>query len=109
MRIFKNAWFERFARKQHLSDRALWDVVRRAEYGKIDVDPGSGVIKQRVARQGQGKSGGFRIIIFYHTAERAFFIYGYAKNDRDNIDAHEEAQFRKAAGHVLMSSGPIVV
>lgn len=55
MRIFKNAWFERFARKQCITDRALHDAIERAEKGLIDADLGGGVIKQRVARQGQGK------------------------------------------------------
>ena len=55
MRIFMNAWFERFARKQRITDAALIDAVRRAERGQIDADLGGGVIKQRVARAGQGK------------------------------------------------------
>lgn len=65
MRIFMNAWFERFARKQRITDAALIDAVRRAERGQIDADLGGGVIKQRVARAGQGKSGGYRTIILY--------------------------------------------
>ena len=101
MRVFKNAWFERFARKQCIPDQALLDAIERAERGLIDADLGGGVIKQHVARQGQGKSGGFRTIILYRAAERAFFAYGFAKNDRDNIDDGEEAVFRKAAGYVL--------
>lgn len=71
MKVFKNAGFERFARKQ------------------------------RVARKGQGRSGGFLTIILYRAAERAFFVYGFAKSDRDNIDDHEAALFKKAASHVL--------
>ncbi len=59
------------------------------------------MIKQRVARKGQGKSGGFRTIILYRAADRACFVYGFAKSDRDNIDDNEEAQFKKAAAHVL--------
>ncbi|MCI1012220.1 type II toxin-antitoxin system RelE/ParE family toxin [Herbaspirillum sp. C7C2] len=58
-------------------------------------------MKQRVARTGHGKAGGFRTIILYRTAERAFFVYGFAKNDRDNIDADEEVAFKKAAQHIL--------
>ena len=54
-----------------------------------------------MARPGQGKSGGFRTIILYRTAERAFFVYGFAKSNRDNIDDDEEANFKKAAEHVL--------
>lgn len=64
-------------------------------------DLGGGVIKQRVARKGQGKSGGFRTIILYRAAERAFFVYGFSKSDLENIDSHEETQFKKAASHVL--------
>jgi hypothetical protein len=101
MRVFKNAWFERFAHKQGIADRALLEAVGRAERGLIDADLGSGVIKQRVARSGQGKSGGFRTIVLYRAAERAFFVYGFAKSSRENIDHDEEAAFKKAAAHVL--------
>lgn len=101
MKVFKNAWFQRFAHKQGIADQALLHAVARAERGLIDADLGGGVIKQRVARTGQGKSGGYRVIILYRTAQRAFFIYGFAKNDRENIDAGEALAFRKAAAHVL--------
>ena len=104
MRIFKNGWFERFARKQGISDQSLLEAIKRAEQGLIDADLGSGVIKQRVARQGQGKSGGFRTIILYRTTERAFFVYGFSKSARANIDTDEEALFKKAAIHVLTLS-----
>jgi hypothetical protein len=101
VRVFKNAWFERFARKQRIPDKALLEAIERADKGQIDANLGGGVLKQRVARQGQGKSGGFRTIILYRTEERAFFVYGFAKSDRENIDKDEEAQFKKAASHVL--------
>jgi hypothetical protein len=101
MRVFKNAWFQRFARRQCITDQALLEAIRRAEQGLIDADLGGGVIKQRVARQRQGKSGGFRTIVLYRAADRAFFVYGFAKSDRENIDGGEKAAFRKAAGYVL--------
>lgn len=72
MRIFKNAWFQRFARKERLTDEVLIDAVRQAEKGLIDADLGGGVIKQRVARKGRGKSGGYRTIILFRRGERAF-------------------------------------
>ena len=56
VRIFKNAWFERFARKHHIPDKALLDAVDRVEKGQIDADLGGGVLKQRIARKGQGQS-----------------------------------------------------
>jgi hypothetical protein len=101
VRVFKNAWFDRFSRKQGIADKALLEAIKRAERGLVDADLGGGVIKQRVARPGRGKSSGFRTIILYRTAERAFFVYGFAKSDRDNIDDDEEANFKKAAEHVL--------
>ena len=71
----------------------------------VQADLGGGVIKQRVARPGQGKSGGFRTVVLYRTKERAFFVYGFAKSDRDNLSKGEEVQFRMAASHVLGLSG----
>lgn len=101
MRVFKNAWFERFARKQGISDAVLLEAVERAERGLIDADLGGCVIKQRVARPGQGRSGGWRTVILYRAAERAFFMYGYAKSAMGNLAEDEELLFKKAAGHVL--------
>lgn len=101
LKVFKSAWFERFARKQRITSRSLLEAIDRAERGLIDADLGSGVIKQRVARQGQGKSGGFRTIVLYRAAGRAFFVYGFAKSDRSSITGNEGTMFKKAATHVL--------
>src|SRR5690554_2179894 len=101
VRIFKNAWFERFARKQRLDDDALREAIQRAEQGLVDADLGGGVIKQRVARPGQGKSGGYRTIILYRQAHRAFFVYGFAKSQQSNISDDEKAAFKQAAQHIL--------
>ncbi|MCC6587208.1 MAG: type II toxin-antitoxin system RelE/ParE family toxin [Bryobacterales bacterium] len=100
-RIFKTRWFERFAGKEDLDDRALTDAVLRAEAGQVDADLGGGVIKQRIARTGQGKSGGYRTIVFFRRGARAVFAYGFAKRDRANIDVSEQQQFKEAAGYVL--------
>jgi hypothetical protein len=75
----------------------LTEAVARAEKRVIDADLGGGVIKQRVARPGQGKSGGYRSIILFRKGERACFVYGFSKSYRENIEADEEAVFRKAA------------
>lgn len=104
-RIFKTRWFERFARKEKIRDLALVDAVVRADKGEVDADLGGGVIKQRIARPGQGRSGGYRTIIFFRRSERAVFAYGFAKSERANIDADEEKQFKEAARHVLRLTG----
>ena len=79
----------------------LWQAIDAAERGLVDADLGGGVIKQRVARQGGGKSGGFRTIVLFRLGERAFFVHGFAKSDLGNIRADELAAFRMLASHLL--------
>lgn len=101
MRVFKNAWFERFARKEKISAEALWEAVERAEQGQIDADLGGGVIKQRIARPGGGKSKGYRSIVLYRKDDKAFFVFGFPKSEQDNIREDEEVQFKRMAKQVL--------
>jgi hypothetical protein len=104
-RILKNRWFEKFARKQGISNAALIEAVDRAERGLVDADLGGGVVKQRVAREGEGRSGGYRTIILFRSGERAVFVFGFAKNDRANLTATELKMYRKAAG-ILLALAP---
>ncbi len=85
LRIFKAKVFQRFQRKEDIPDKALCEAIARASMGLIDASLGHGLIKQRVAREGGGRSGGFRTIIAYRVASRAVFIFGFAKNARENI------------------------
>ncbi|MCC7499400.1 MAG: type II toxin-antitoxin system RelE/ParE family toxin [Bryobacterales bacterium] len=101
MRIFTSRWFQRFARKEGIAVAALREAVARAEKGQVKADLGGEVIKQRIARPGQGRSKGYRTIILFRRGERAFFVYGFSKSQRANIDADEERQFKEAAKHVL--------
>lgn len=66
---------------------------------------GGGVIKQRLARPGQGKSGGYRSIIIFRRGTKAFFVYGFAKSERDNIRTDELKAFRKLADQLLGMNG----
>ena len=104
MRIYKNSWFAKFARQEGIEDSALCEAITNAEKGLIDADLGNGVIKQRVARPGAGKSGGYRTIILYRTQERAVFVYGFAKSDKSNLDPGELKAYRLAAKLVLSLS-----
>ena len=101
MRIFKSQWITKFAKKHKISDSELIEAVERADKGVIDADLGGGVIKQRIARQGQGRSGGYRSLIFFRRGERAFFMTAFAKNDRENITNKELAELKKAAAVIL--------
>ena len=97
MRIFKNKWFSRFMRKESISDESLHEAVKRIEEGNYDADLGSGVFKQRIARPGEGQSGGYRVILCCKLEERAFFVYGFAKASRANIGQDETREFKKLA------------
>jgi hypothetical protein len=101
VKIYQNAWFTKFARKEKISESALCDAISRIKRGSIDADLGGGVIKQRVARAGAGKSGGYRTLIFVRHGARAVYVYGFAKNDQANLGADEVAMFKKAAKIVL--------
>jgi hypothetical protein len=94
LRVFKTKWFVRFARRSRIDDAMLLEAIMRAERGLIDADLGGGIIKQRVARPNEGRSGGFRTIVGYRSQERAVFLYGFAKNERDNIKADELESLR---------------
>ena len=101
MRIFRNKAFARFANKAGIPDTALCQAIREAERGLISADLGSGVIKQRIARPGQGKSGGFRVLIVFKARTIAVFVHGFAKNERDNIRHDELSALRKLASELL--------
>jgi hypothetical protein len=101
VRVFKTKSFARFARRERISDQSLAEAVSRAERGLIDADLGGGVIKQRVARPGQGRSGGFRVLIAYRAKTRSVFLFGFAKSERDNIDDDELATLRDVGQEFL--------
>ena len=102
MRVFKTKSFTRFAERERIADTVLCDAVRRVVAGLIDADLGGGVIKQRLAREGHGKSGGYRSIMLFRRGVLVFFVYGFAKSDRDNIRRDELQAFRKLAESMLM-------
>ena len=95
MRLYKLKAFARFQRRERIADKALARAVQSAEAGLVDADLGGGLIKQRVARPGQGKSGGFRTIVAYRRGDRAVFLFGFEKSDRDNLDDDELAYWQR--------------
>jgi hypothetical protein len=108
VRIFKTKLFARFARRERISDGALCEAVSRVEKGLVDADLGGGVIKQRIARQGQGRSGGYRVLLAFRDKERTIFVYGFAKSDRDNIDDQELAVVREVSASWLAADAKML-
>jgi hypothetical protein len=101
MRVFKNKSFARFARKGRITDAILCAAIANVSRGLIDADLGGGVVKQRIARQGAGKSGGFRTVILFRLHEKAFFVHGFAKNEQDNIRDNELAALKLLATEMM--------
>ncbi|MGY3452626.1 type II toxin-antitoxin system RelE/ParE family toxin [Bradyrhizobium sp. USDA 4353] len=89
MRIFKVRVFARLARREGIPDVLLVRAVDDAERGLVEADLGGGVIKQRVARPGAGKSGGYRAILAYRSKTISVFLHVFAKSDLGNIEADE--------------------
>jgi hypothetical protein len=104
VRVFRNMGFTRFAGKEGITNGELREMVNRLEAGHADADLGGGVYKIRVARPCEGKSGGYRAIVFFRTEERTFFVYGFAKSDRANISRKELTKLKKQADSLLFMS-----
>jgi hypothetical protein len=97
VRVFKTRLFAKFARREGIADASLAEAIARAERGLVDAELGGGVVKQRVARLGQGRSGGYRTLIAYRAGDFSVFLFGFAKSDRDNIGGGELEVLRSIA------------
>lgn len=97
--------FARFARRHRIGNPALLGLVHRADLGVVDADLGGGIVKLRLARSNEGRSGGFRTVVAYRKGRNVFFLYGFAKNDRENIDPLELSSLR-SLGAALFEADP---
>lgn len=97
MRIFKGADFNQWARKYKIRDEALLGAVDEISRGLVDANLGGGIIKKRVAVEGRGKRGGARTILAFKVSRIAFFIYGYAKNEKSDLTPTEEKALKMLA------------
>lgn len=104
MRVFKTRGFARFAKAEAISDDTLAKAIRQAEAGLVDADLGGGLLKLRVARAGAGKRGGYRVLIAYRIGDRAVFLFGFAKNERDNVSPDQLADLKAIAADILNRS-----
>jgi hypothetical protein len=101
MKIYKNRTFDRWARKEGLNNLSLCNAVNEMAAGLYDADLGGGLFKKRIARPGKGKSGGFRTLIATNNEDRWFFIFGFSKNERSNIDKDEEEALKMLSKQLL--------
>lgn len=101
MKIYKTKWFSRWQKKEKFQDTLLFEAVKEAQKGLFEADLGSGLIKKRIAREGAGKRSGYRTLMATNKGSKWFFIYGFAKNERDNIDDKEIISFKQLSETLL--------
>lgn len=105
MLVLKLKGFARFQRREGITDKALAKAIRQVEQGLVDAELGGRLVKQRVARSGQGKSGGYRTVIAYRRGDRAVFLFGFAKSERANLDNEELAELQQIGRRYLGLDG----
>jgi hypothetical protein len=108
MRVFKTKTFARWARSEKVPDLALCQAVNEMKQGLIDAKLGGGLVKKRVRRLGKGKRGGFRTIVGTNLGDQWFFLYGFAKNERIDIDDDELRLFQRIAQAFLTMKSTIL-
>jgi len=101
MPVYKTRTFARWMKREGLADGDLHDAIIEMQKGLVDARLGGGLVKKRVARPGQGKRGGYRVLVASNFGERWVFMFGFAKNERDNID-DEELRFMKRIAATLL-------
>lgn len=101
VRFFKKAWFGRFADREGIADTTLKELVNNIEENKGIAALGGSVFKVRMARTGEGKSGGYRVLLFYRRGDRIFYVYAFSKSERANISQRELQILKKEAGILL--------
>jgi len=100
-RVLKTRTFARWAKREGLADVELAGAASEMKEGLIDARLGGGVFKKRIAKRGQGKRGGYRVIVASNLGDRWVFLFGFAKNEIDNIDDKESKLMRDLAAAFL--------
>lgn len=97
MIVYKTRTFARWMKREDLDDHELHDAIVEMRNGLVDARVGGGLVKKRIARAGQGKRGGYRVLAASNFGERWVFMFGFAKNERDNIDGDELRLMKRLA------------
>jgi hypothetical protein len=97
MRIFQNKVFNKYCRKQNITDSELCKAVEEIENGLVDANLGGNLFKKRIPKKGEGKSGGHRAILAYVEGTKTFFMFGFEKSAKDNLDKNEKRDYKEAA------------
>ena len=101
MKRLSTKWFKKWSKKVKLANDDLLGAISDLEDGLSTTDLGNHLFKVRVKRENSGKSSGFRTIIVYQENEKAIFLYGFGKNEKENIDKSELQYFKKLGSDLL--------
>jgi hypothetical protein len=108
LKIYKTRVFHRWADDEGLTDTSICAAIKKMKDGLFDADLGGGLFKKRIAKQGKGKSGGFRTLLATNRGEKWFFIFGFPKNERSNIDKDEKEALKKLASQLLLYNNELL-
>ncbi len=85
MKNLKTKWFNKWAKKQKLPDERLLLAIEDMQHNLSSVSLGGGLYKVRVSLEHSGKSSAYRTIVVYRENDRAVMVYGFMKNEQENI------------------------
>ncbi len=98
----KTKIFDKWQRKADVTDAMLLQAIEEMANGLIDADLGGNVFKKRIGLPGRGKRGGARTLLATNRDDRWIFLYGFPKNERDNI-TKQELHFLQRTAHYILS------
>ena len=100
-RILKTRLFCRWMKKVALEDEALCKAIAEMERGLIDANLGGQLYKKRVSLPGRGKRGSTRTLIATNRTNRWIFIFGFEKNEKENLTLAERSYLQMLAQDLL--------
>jgi len=104
MKKLKTKWFNKWAKKQKLSDKKLIGAIADMQNHLSSVNLGGGLYKVRVSLENGGKSSAFRTIIVYRKDDRAVMVYGFMKKEQENLSTSELKSFKTLSKDILALS-----
>ena len=101
MKKLKTKWFNKWAKKQKISDARLLRAIEDMQNNLSSVNLGGGLFKVRVASGNVGKSSAYRTIVVYREDDRAVMVYGFMKKEQENLSPDELKNFKILSKDIL--------
>ena len=104
MKNLKTKWFNKWAKKQKLSNEKLLLAIADIQNNLSSVNLGGGLFKVRVSLEHSGKSSAYRTIVVYRENDRAVMLYGFMKKEKENLSTSELKSFKTLSKDILALS-----